>query len=156
MTNEDFKSEVQQLRKQLVGVAKKYVDDADDAEDVVQDVLLKLWQMREQLHSPINSLAFKVTRNHAIDLLRRQRKEKVVETAVTDEEQEPKDERIDRIMAIINILPSMQQTVLRLRHMEGMEMSDIAELMGCTEVVVRKTLSRARLKVKEQYIIHYK
>ncbi|WP_461186510.1 RNA polymerase sigma factor, partial [Trueperella pyogenes] len=51
-----------------------------------------------------------------------------------------------------NTLPTMQQTILRLRHMEGMEMQQIAELIGSNEVAVRKALSRARKAIKAQYL----
>ena len=62
------------------------------------------------------------------------------------------DESLDRLMAIVESLPSMQQTILRLRHMEGMEMSDIAEITGSNEVAVRKALSRARQAVRMQFL----
>jgi RNA polymerase sigma-70 factor (ECF subfamily) len=48
----------------------------------------------------------------------------------------------------------MQQTIVRLRHMEGMEMRQIAELTGSSEVAVRKALSRARKAIKEQFLNH--
>lgn len=49
-------------------------------------------------------------------------------------------------------LPDKQQTVLQLRHMEGMGMADIAELTGSSEVAVRKALSRARQAVRNIYL----
>jgi RNA polymerase sigma-70 factor (ECF subfamily) len=53
-------------------------------------------------------------------------------------------------MAMVETLPDKQQIILRLRHMEGMEFSDIASLLCTTEVAVRKSLSRARQAVKEK------
>ena len=61
-------------------------------------------------------------------------------------------ENLDRLMAIVESLPSMQQTILRLRHIEGMEMSDIAEMTGSNEVALRKVLSRARQAVRLQFL----
>lgn len=61
-------------------------------------------------------------------------------------------ERIERMMAIVGTLPPAQQIILRLRHIDGMSMADIARLTGGTEVAVRKALSRARMAVKEQYL----
>ncbi len=58
-------------------------------------------------------------------------------------------------MGIIESLPSLQQTILRLRHMEGMEMKDIAEIIGSSEVALRKALSRARQAVRQQYMKQY-
>jgi RNA polymerase sigma-70 factor (ECF subfamily) len=59
------------------------------------------------------------------------------------------------MLAIIETLPSLQQTILRLRHIEGMEMKDIAELIGTNEVAIRKALSRARQAVRTQYMKRY-
>ena len=65
------------------------------------------------------------------------------------------DERIERVLAMIDALPTLQQTILRLRHIEGMEMREIAELTGSSEVAIRKTLSRARQTLKQQYVKRY-
>ena len=138
------------MRPQLINQARRYLADTDDAEDVVQDALLRLWQMREQLTPPLVRMAVVVTRNLAIDHLRRRRPAASLELVAAEEEPSA-DERTERILAIVDMLPPLQQTILRLRHMEGMEMADIAELTGSTEVAVRKTLSRARKKVRELY-----
>jgi RNA polymerase sigma-70 factor (ECF subfamily) len=77
--------------------------------------------------------------------------------AVSDvfyEEQSVEDERLERIVSIMNSLPTMQQTIVRLRHREGMEMRQIAEHTGSSEVAVRKALSRARKAIREQFLNH--
>ena len=150
MTTEEFKLEAATIRLQLANQARRYLGDADEAEDVVQDALLRLWLMHSQLEVPMERMAAVVVRNLCIDHLRRQKPRETVEQ-LADAAQPAADERIDRVLAIIDTLPPLQQTILRLRHMEGMEMADIAELIGSTEVAVRKTLSRARKKVRELY-----
>ena len=67
-----------------------------------------------------------------------------------DKEDNVTDERIERMMTLVATLPTMQQTVLRLRHMQGMEMRDIARIIGASEVSVRQSLSRARRAVFER------
>ena len=62
-----------------------------------------------------------------------------------------RDERYMQVMQIIDTLPTLQQTVMRLRHIEGMEMREIAALTGSSEVAVRKTLSRARQTIRERF-----
>ena len=52
--------------------------------------------------------------------------------------------------SVVESLPDVQQTILRLRHMEGMEMKDIARLLQMEETAVRKALSRARQAVRER------
>ena len=152
MTTEVFKQEAQTIRPQLINQARRYLGDADEAEDVVQDALLRLWQMCPELKSPMCPLATVVVRNLAIDHLRRQpHMEPLGQLAVEEETQV--DARLERVLAVIGTLPPMQQTILRLRHMESMEMSEIAELTGSSEVAVRKALSRARQAVREKYLL---
>ena len=157
MTQEEYKEEVRRIRPKLISVARRYVGD-DDAEDTVQDVLLRLWQMLNELHLPIDALATVLVRNQCISLLRKQRHNVILPAANVPDELPvsaagaAENENIDRLMDIIESLPSMQQTILRLRHMEGMEMRDIAELTSSNEVAVRKALSRARQAVRIQFL----
>ena len=61
------------------------------------------------------------------------------------------NEQIDRMMELVDALPTMQQTVLRMRHMQEMTMADIASLIGTSEATVRQSLSRARRSIIEQF-----
>ena len=134
----------------------RYLHSSDDAEDIVQDALLKLWTMRSELRMPVEPLARVLVRNKAIDLLRRTLPDSSIDGMQLASEEPPPTDGIERMMGIIETLPSMQQTILRLRHIEGMEMSDIANLTGSTEVAVRKALSRARQAVRNEYYNRYK
>ena len=154
MTEEAFQQAVQRLRPRLAEQARHYLTDGDEAEDAVQDALLRLWQMHEQLHPPIDGLAVVLTRNICIDLLRRRPRLECRDVVVTGETSETDEhERIERMMAVIDTLPELQQTLLRLRHIQGMEMKELATLFQMNEAAVRKALSRARMAVKEQYLI---
>ena len=73
MTREDFKQEAQRIRPLLIRTARRYLEDADEAEDTVQDVLLRLWQMADELKMPLDRLAVVLTRNFSVDKLRRRR-----------------------------------------------------------------------------------
>ena len=118
---------------------------------MVQDVLLRLWQMRDQLRMPIEPLARVLTRNRCIDIARRKKPAAELSMAVFQEEDEALRERIERMMKVIETLPDLQQTILRLRHMEGMEFEDIALRLGLQAATVRVELSRARKRVREIY-----
>ena len=148
MNKETFQDEARRLRPRLTVLARRYTDDADDAEDIVQDALLKLWLMHDDLQSPPDGLAMVLTRHLCIDHQRRKKRpcptQEMVETAYEE------DERIELMMRVIDTLPGMQQIVLRLRHLEGMEYRDIARITGTTETAVRKALSRARKAVAER------
>ena len=152
MNATEYQHEAQRLRPQLQAEARRYLQDADEAEDVVQDVLLKLWLMREEVALPMDALAKVLVRNRCIDRLRRLRPTIDIDSLPLFELTDDTQERIDRMMTIIRQLPDMQQTVLRLRPIDGMDMADIARLIGSSEVAIRKTLSRARLAVKDIYL----
>ena len=151
MTTETFRKEAQRIRTTLVRLAIGILRDSEEADDVVQDVLLRLWQMRDQLKMPIEPLAKVLTRNRCIDLIRRKKSATEPIIAVFQEEDEALRERIERMMQVIETLPDLQQTILRLRHMEGMDSKEIADLTGSTEVAVRKALSRARQAVRDKF-----
>jgi RNA polymerase sigma-70 factor (ECF subfamily) len=70
---------------------------------------------------------------------------------IADETETTNNEQIDRMMTLVDALPTMQQTVLRLRHMQDMSMADIASLIGTSESAVRQSLSRARRSILEQF-----
>ena len=156
MTTETFRQEAQRMRTTLVRLAFGILRDSDEAEDVVQDVLLRLWQMRDQLRMPIEPLARVLTRNRCIDIVRRKKPAAELSMAVFQEEDEALRERIEGMMKVIETLPDLQQTILRLRHMEGMEFKEIAELTGSTEAAVRKALSRARQAVRDKFNVFVK
>ena len=153
MTQEELKEEAQRLRPRLMLTARRYLGD-DDAEDTVQDALLRLWQMVGELRQPLDALALRLTRNLCIDQVRR-RKPTVMLTDSDGTDETGDDERIERMMAVVSTLPDLQQTILRLRHLEGMEMNEIADLTGSSEVAIRKALSRARQAVRQKYMKQY-
>jgi RNA polymerase sigma-70 factor (ECF subfamily) len=153
MTEEQYQEEVVTMRARLLVTARRYLTD-DEAEDTVQDVLLRLWQMLPELHSPMEPLAHILVRNYSVDRLRRKRPTLQLSEASDATDSKTESERAERIMAIISRLPALQQTIFRLRHVEGMEMKDIAQLMGSTEAAVRKSLSRARQSIIRIYNDH--
>ena len=154
MTQEEFKEEAQRLRPRLMLTARRYLGD-DDAEDTVQDALLRLWQMVGELRQPFDALALRLTRNLCIDQVRRRKPTVMLTDSGGTDQADGDDERIERMMAVVSTLPDLQQTVLRLRHLEGMEMNEIADLTGSSEVAVRKALSRARQAVRQKYMKQY-
>lgn len=154
MTQEEFKEEAQRLRPRLMLTARRYLGD-DDAEDTVQDALLRLWQMVGELRQPFDALALRLTRNLCIDQVRRRKPTVVLTDSGGTDQADGDDERIERMMAVVSTLPDLQQTILRLRHLEGMEMNEIADLTGSSEVAIRKALSRARQAVRQKYMKQY-
>ena len=146
--------EVKAMRPMLLSVARDILDSDEDAEDVVQDAMLRLWQLRDEPVRNVRGFARIVVRNLSLSRIRR--KPLTVDIgqaniAADDDTETERNEQIDRMMALVDALPTMQQTVLRLRHMQDMTMADIANLIGTSEVAVRQSLSRARRSIIEQF-----
>lgn len=154
MTAEEFESEVFGLRTLLRDTARRWLGGGDGAEDAVQEVLLRLWNMRGELHSPVAGLARVLVRNYCVDRIRRRRVMADVESADMPDDSFAtacQHDRIERVMGMMDALPDYQQMILRLRHMEGMSAADIAGLTGSSEAAVRKALSRARMALRMRY-----
>ena len=153
------------MRPALLRMAIRYLEDSDEAEDAVQDVLLKLWFLRDRLdqYRSVDALAIVITKHLCINRLRGIRIEKVdLEQGISiggGENPEMKlveEETMQEILEVIGTLPDLQQSILRMKHLEGFEVEEIARLTGSTPVAVRTNLSRARKRVKEQFMIHSK
>ncbi len=152
MTTEEFEIEIVRLRPKLIEKARKYLRDDDEAEDVVQDALCRLWQMCDRLHLPMDALAMVLTRNLCINKLQRQKPTVSLGQHQAEGDNTSNHQRVERMMSIIETLPELQQLILRLHHMEGMKTRDIAEMTQMSEAAIRKALSRARMMVREKYL----
>lgn len=161
MKQEQFIREVAPLRKSLLVYAGRYIQGGEDeAEDVVQEVLLKLWDMRRELlrYENIPALAFRMAKHLCINRLKvRERygqtpQEGIAATEMTSpyRQLEQKDQ-VEHLAQIIDRLPPLQQAVLKMKHIDGLEVEEIVEITGCTPEAIRANLSRARKKIKELF-----
>lgn len=160
MNLEQFKSEIIPLRQKLLLFAWKMTGDEADAEDTVQETLLRLWSMREQLGGMANPAGFamQITKNICIDKLRTHRTTVDPEDFyMGSDEQTPyseteKKNSVDIIRKIIEDLPELQRRIILMRDVEGYELQEIAEITGAQVSAVTMNLSRARKKVRDKFI----
>ncbi len=131
------------------------------AEDVAQETLMKLWMIRERLdeYRSLDSLAIVVARRCAIDILRRDSRMRSLSDNVSEagEEESPEtsfivSEELRGLLEVISSLPSLQQAVVRMKHIEGLETREIARITGSTEGAIRVALSRARRSIKDIFM----
>ena len=165
MERKTFEIEAKRMRPTLLRLAMRYTEDTDEAEDVIQEVLLKLWFLREKLdrYRSIDALAVVITKHLCINRRRGQHLELVgleegfgIVGEDTPEEELVREEKMEEVLALIETLPDLQQAILRMKHIEGMEVEEIARLTGSNPVAVRTNLSRARKKVREQFLMRNK
>lgn len=164
MTREEFQTLAADLRPRLVAQATRLLADGDAAEDAVQDTLLKLWTMRDGLsdyRSPA-SLASVICRNLCLDRMKRpsvksttsidlDEAREIVSNAPSPLQRLSDREMLDEALRIMRTLPDSVQTVMEMRHVEGMETEEIARLIGSTVQSVRVNLSRGRRRLKELF-----
>ena len=131
--------------------------DADEAEDVAQDALLKLWTLRGEVGEGCNveALVAVVARNMAVDRHRRRHTVPMTDRPVVDD----RHARPDTLLEIadneqwlsrkMQALPTTEYQVLRLRQVERKTDGEIAAILGIGEGSVPTLLSRARRKLLE-------
>lgn len=165
MEQNEFEIEAKRMRPALLRMATRYLENSDEAEDVVQDALLKLWFLREKLeqYRSVDALAIVVTKHLCINRLRGFRMEKVdldqgigISGGENPEMRLVEEEKMQEVLKLLSVLPDLQQSILRMKHIDGFEVEEIARLIGSTPIAVRTNLSRARKRVREQFMIHNK
>jgi RNA polymerase sigma-70 factor (ECF subfamily) len=161
MTADDFKTKFLPFGKSYYLIAFRMLGNSRDAEDVVQDVFVKLWNMRMFLGGVRNPQAFGVaiTRNLCIDRLRslehRAREggfplESIENEPDNGQERLDDSEKVRMIRAIMADLPKNQSKVFDLRYFRDCTPEEIEKVTGLGAVNVRVLLSRARKTITER------
>lgn len=157
MTPEDFNRIIIPMRDELKGLARKLTGDDYSAEDLVQEVMLKLWSMRSVLDRYDNkkALAMTMLRNKFNDQWRHRQLENrtIMTNGITDDwhRTEAKDEA-DLIRIIVEHLPELQKQIFKMKEIDGYDNSEIMQITGCTAESLRQNLSRARRRIREDFI----
>lgn len=133
-----------------------------EAEDVVQEVLVRIWQKRDSWHEIENmeAMTMKMTKNLALDKLKSKynRTDSLPEyadwrddAAQPDEVTESND-MIERIRTIMNELPEKHRLVMQLRDIEGLSYEEISQALDMPMSQVKTNLFRARTHIREHLI----
>ncbi|MDD2437586.1 MAG: RNA polymerase sigma factor [Massilibacteroides sp.] len=161
MELEAFKTKIVPLRDKLKNAAFRLLQEKDDAEDVVQEVFLKLWGIRDDLdrYDSVEALAMQITKNKVLDRLKAKKTERLDESGnwlkspilLPDRIIEEQD-AVAVVRRIVDGLPLLQQTIIRMKDIEGYEIAEIAAITGTQVEAVRVNLSRARKKVRDLFM----
>ena len=156
-----FKQLLLPLYPRLQRVALRILGNVEDAEDMVQEVYMKLWGKREELPDVQNMEAYCValTKNMCIDRLRLAEVDRVdvddvpLSLAAADDvaSQLERQDAVEQVKLIIETLPEKQQQVITLRDIRDCTFEEIEEQTGLTAVNVRALLSRARKTIRERF-----
>jgi len=157
MDSKQFNNQVITLSDKFFRLAKSILRNTDSAQDAVQDLIVKLWEKRGNLNEVENMQAFtmRAMRNLCLDSIRQQHDEQELPTETEYVELNPhqqieQKDMVRRVKILIDNLPELQRTIIRMRDVEGMEISEIAFVTSLTENAVTVNLSRARQKIREK------
>jgi len=157
-----FKNEILPLKDKLFRYALSYIKNKEEAEDIVQEVFIRLWQKRKSLDKikNIEAWSMTITRNLTIDKLKANRLEFKDLHNVEDRTQEKSNpeelvEQAENLAGIRNIIDSLsekQKQVIVLRDIEGHTYQEIGDIIGIDQNLVKVTLFRARENVRKKIL----
>ncbi len=160
MNLQTFKSDVISKKNKLYRFAFQILESQPEAEDTVQEVMIKLWDMGDQLdeYQSIEALAVRMVKNLSLNKRKAKRNqmysmENLDNHSTTsfispDKAIEMKDTK-RLVEDAMEQLSETQEMILRLRDIEEYEMEEIAKIMQKDETYIRVNLCRARKKISE-------
>lgn len=163
MKNVSFRNDVLPLKNELFRLALRITLDRADAEDVVQETMIKVWSKRDSWDDIDNVEAFSMTicRNLALDHAKRRENEN--ERLDADNVREPvapsnpfeqavNQDRVQMVRRIVDSLPEKQRSCIQLRDFEGKQYKEIASILTITEEQVKVNIFRARQTIKQKFL----
>jgi RNA polymerase sigma-70 factor (ECF subfamily) len=158
---QSFKDTFLPCHRQLYITAYRLLNNQAEAEDTVQDVYVKLWNIREKLTLIDNPQAYATTmiRNLCLDRLRSPARRTSQRDAVealkselvdTAGQMDQKDE-LKLVISLVDKLPERQREIFRLRHFSEFTLKEIEQITGLNPVNVRVHLTRAQKNLRQQY-----
>ena len=157
-----FRDDILPLKDKLFRVALRITFDRAEAEDIVQETLIKVWNKREEWNSldSVEAYCLTLTKNLAIDM--REKMDARTEE-LTDEYDQAHDdanpyekleqkERLMWVHKLMEELPDKQRIIMQMRDIEEKSYKEIAQALDITEEQVKINLFRARQKVKQGFL----
>ncbi|MBK5280104.1 MAG: RNA polymerase sigma factor [Bacteroidia bacterium] len=163
MNLEAFENRVLPTKNKLFRFAFRMLGSSEEAKDVVQEVLIKVWNGREQMAEVQNMEAWcmRITKNLSLDKLRSQQRRPtdsiderfdVRNEALSPHENTELNESMLSINRLIAALPEKQRQVIHLRDIEGYSYNEICEMLELDMSQVKVSLFRARNAVREKLV----
>ncbi len=168
MKTVSFQNDILPLKDMLFRLALRITLSREDAEDVVQETLIKCWNKRDSWQDidSIPAFATTICRNLALDCTKKAgrnnrsldntEKPAAPETMLLSSEDPHRKavngDRMAQLQSIISTLPQNQRLCLQLRDFEEKSYKEIAELLEITEQQVKTNIFRARQTIKNRFI----
>ena len=160
-----FRNDILPLKNELYRLALRITLNPAEAEDIVQETMIKVWNRRDQWDEieSIEAFCLTICRNLALDKMHKmENQNQSLDEGVHDapdrsfssnpEEQAMQQDRLALIRRLIDALPEKQRTVMQLRDFEGKSYKEIAGIMAISEEQVKINIFRARQAIRQKYI----
>lgn len=161
-----FRNDVLPLKNELFRLALRITLNKAEAEDIVQETMIKVWNRRDHWNdiNSIEAFCLTICRNMALDRSKamNSRNMSIDDTpnempadhsySSNPEEQTMMKDRIKLIRSIIDHLPEKQRSVMQLRDFENKSYKEIATILDISEEQVKVNIFRARQAIKQKYI----
>lgn len=162
MTAEDFKHQILPLKDKLYRFSFRILDNVGEAEDVVQEVMIKIWNDRDNLDR-INNLeawCMRLTKNLSIDKKRSKNFQlkaipenfDIAQTSAGPQKLAELGDAMESIGKLIKQLPEIQKMTIQLREIEGLSYKEIAEILEMDINRVKVNIHRARTFIRNKLI----
>ncbi len=158
MNPTDFKNTILPYKDKMFRLALRLLNKREEAEDLVQEALIKLWQQQDRLAEVQNIEAWviRLTKNQCIDRLRGSKNghkewkdglDWADSTPLPDARTESAD-TMNKLQKLMERLPENQRLVMQLRDVEGLSYQEVAEALDFPLAQVKINLFRARQTMK--------
>ena len=158
MNLQDFNIKIYPLKDKIFRFAKRMLEQTEEAEDIVQEVFIRMWKQREKLdeYRSLEALAMVTTKNLCLDKLKARKfpveswndQRQFIE-AIAEEIRPDYSDIVAGVKEAMSSLPEQPRMIIHLRDIEGCGFDEIAEILGMQENAVRVALSRARKHIRE-------
>lgn len=158
MTQQEFEHIAQQLRPLLLHIGQQFFGNSNNAEDIAQETLMRLWQLRDHIEQKVElePLAIRMAKNLCISEWRRRQVRNSVslskQEAITNEtisRQLEANEAIAQLRSALTRLKPTEQRLFRMRHELEMDITEISAVTGIAPRSVSAMLSTAKRKLSE-------
>ncbi len=157
-----FRNDVLPLKNKLFRLALRITLNREEAEDVVQDTLIKVWNSRDKWQDidSIEAYSLTIAHNLSLDRIKKmdnqngsleEEKTERLDPSYTPSERMIQKDKLDIVRRIIDELPEKQRSCLQLRDIEGKAYQEIAGILGITVEQVKINIFRARQTVKQRF-----
>ena len=160
-----FRNDILPLKNELYRLALRITLNPAEAEDIVQETMIKVWNRRDQWDDidSIEAFCLTICRNLSLDKMKKMANQNQSLSegehdtpdrsySSNPEEQAVQQDRVALVRRLIDELPEKQRSVMQLRDFEGKSYKEIADIMAIREEQVKVNFFRARQAIKQRFI----